>query len=117
MQPLLVGGRRGAALYIRPDMAALGPEIATRARRDALLRDSIVYLTCLHELGHALGLDHTSDFNDIMYSFGFGGNIVAYFNRYRSQVGGRTDIARISGLSDADVMRIRRLYSLPPTPP
>ncbi len=31
-------------------------EIATRAGLDALFRDTIVYLTCLHELGHALGL-------------------------------------------------------------
>jgi predicted Zn-dependent protease len=74
------------------------------------LRDSIVYLTCLHELGHALGLAHTDDFRDIMYFFGYGGDIVAYFTRYRSQLHSRPDIAKVSGLSDADVSRIQTMY-------
>jgi hypothetical protein len=81
MRPLEVGGRRGAAVYIRPDTTALGPEIAERARLDALFRDTIVYLTCLHELGHALGLAHTAEFEDIMYFFGFVGDITEFFIR------------------------------------
>ena len=56
MQPLIVGTRRGAAVFIRPDVDSLGPDLAQRAAADVLLRDTIVYLTCLHELGHALGL-------------------------------------------------------------
>jgi hypothetical protein len=111
MRPLGVGGRRGAAVFIRPDVESLGEDIARRAREDPLLRDSIVYLTCLHELGHALGLTHTRDFRDIMYFFGYGGDIVQYFGRYRAQLRSRNDMAAASGRSDADVGRLRAMYA------
>jgi hypothetical protein len=113
MEPIVVDGRRGAALHIRPDVASLGPEIAERAARDPLLRDSIVYLTCVHELGHALGLRHTRDYLDIMYYFGYGGDIPKYFGRYRAQLRSRRDIAKVSGLSSDDVTRLKALYGLP----
>ena len=110
MRSLTVDGRHGAAVYIRPDTDALGPTIGRRAREDALFRDSIVYLTCLHELGHALGLEHTAEFADIMYFFGYGGDIPAYFGRYRDRLNSRGDIAREAGLSEDDLRRLRELY-------
>ena len=116
MLPLLVGSRRGAAVFIRPDMDSLGDGIALRAHADPLLRDAVVYLTCLHELGHALGLHHTRDFRDNMYFFGYGGSSAEYFNRYRAKLHAREDISRVSGLSEADVTRLRTIYATTPVP-
>lgn len=110
MRPLQVDGRVGAAVFIRPDTASLGPDIDALAASDPLFRDTIVYLTCVHELGHAFGLEHTADFRDIMYSFQYGGDIVEYFSRYRRRLKDRDDIARTSGMSEGDVATARALY-------
>jgi hypothetical protein len=90
---ILVSGHRGSELHI------LVPE---HNSKDPLLRDTIVYLTCLHESGHALGLPHTRAFADIMYNFQFGGDIDEYFGRYRRLLMTREDIRKNAGMSPAD---------------
>ena len=111
MLALEANGRRGAAVFVRPDTEALGPVIAARAAEDSLFRETIVYLTCVHELGHALGLAHTAEYADIMYAFGYGGDIEEYFHRYRRRLETRDDIREQSALSAADRQRVRALYS------
>src|SRR6266850_2498373 len=106
-QRIQVNGKPGAVVYVMPQVSVQGEPLASRAFQDALLRDAVVYLTCVHELGHAVGLSHTAKFEDIMYFFGYGGNILDYFMRYRSKLQSRSDIAKYSGLSagDAEVLR------------
>ena len=102
-RPIIVDGVRGAEVYVLPAVVPPG-------ERDQLLRDAIVYLTCVHESGHALGLEHTSDFADIMYSFQYGGDIGEYFGRYRRALASRSDIGKHSGISDADRRRLKAIF-------
>jgi hypothetical protein len=97
-RPLRVDGQQGAAIFVLPDLTQLGPDIAAAGRSDRLFRHTVVYLTFLHESGHALGHPHTSDFDSIMYSFGYGGNIREYFARYRRKLATREDIQKTSGI-------------------
>ena len=94
----LYGEAVGGDVYVRPETG------------EGLLRESIVYLTCLHESGHALGLSHTADFADIMYSFQFGGDIEEYFARYRRKLSRREDIRRNAGMSLEDKRRLQSLF-------
>jgi hypothetical protein len=105
-RPFEEDGLKGAEVYILPDLSAMGPQIAQASAADSLLRDAIVYLTCLHETGHALGLAHTDRFADIMYSFVYGGDILEYFGRYRRQLKTRGDIAATTGVSAHDRERL-----------
>jgi len=91
--PITVQGRKGAEIYVLAEPPGTG---------DRLLRDAIVYLTCLHESGHALGLPHTREFADIMYNFQYGGDISEYFGRYRRKLMTREDIRKNAGMSPAD---------------
>ncbi len=106
----MVAGRQGTAVLVRPNMRGLGPGIEEPAKQDRLFRDSVVHLTCLHEVGHALGLPHTADEQDIMYWFGDGGDIPGFFRRYRDRLDRRDDIPRHFGLSERDVARLRAQY-------
>jgi hypothetical protein len=103
-RPIMVDGVRGAEVYVLPAVAP--PDQA-----GGLLRETIVYLTCLHETGHALGLAHTATFADIMYSFQYGGDITEYFARYRRQLLARSDIRKHSGMSDEDRRRLVELWT------
>ena len=105
-----VGGKAGAVVNIMPEVVQLGEPLSGRAVADNLLRETIVYLTCVHELGHAIGLNHTRNFDDIMYSFAYGGDFVQYFMRYRIRLQTRGDIAKYSGLSGGDVEVLHGLY-------
>ena len=79
---------------------------------DALQQRIVIYLTALHELGHALGLPHTDAFDNIMYSFRRPDDGPRYFGAYRQRLGSIEDIGtqRATGLSPADVAALRGLY-------
>lgn len=102
----LVWAAPSAGLYGETVGKVVNIRIAVDGITDPLLRDTVVYLTCLHESGHALGLSHTSNFDDIMYNFQYGGDIPEYFARYRRKLSTRDDIRKNSGLSASDRSRI-----------
>jgi len=95
----LYGETRGGDVFVRPEPG------------EGLLRETVVYLTCLHEAGHALGLLHTADFADIMYNFQFGGDIEEYFGRYERKLSRREDIRKHSGISPNDRAQFARAVS------
>ena len=102
-RPIVVDGLRGAEVYV------LAPA-ANAAGGDALMRETVLYLTCLHESGHALGLEHTAAFADIMYNFQYGGDIAEYFGRYRRLLEVRADIRKHSGMSTDDRKHLLEIY-------
>lgn len=44
-------------------------EISMQSAGEEKLTDGVVKATIIHELGHAIGLDHSNDKNDIMYPY------------------------------------------------
>ena len=86
--------------------------IAGDVAGDAMGQHIVIYLTALHELGHALGLPHTNAFDDIMYSFRRPDDGERYFGAYRRRLRSDDDIGAevASGLSAADVSALQTLY-------
>jgi hypothetical protein len=98
---------RQTGLIVRAEVA-----VAADAGRTPLERSIIVYLTALHELGHALGLEHTTDFSSIMYLFRLPGDGDRFFGGYSQRLRTADDIGseRATGLSPDDVATLRKLY-------
>jgi hypothetical protein len=86
--------------------------VAADAGRDPLERQIIVYLTALHELGHALGMEHTNDITSIMYLFRQPDDGNKFFGSYRRRLKSADDIGApmATGLSADDVVALRALY-------
>jgi hypothetical protein len=86
--------------------------VAADADGDGLDQQIVVYLTALHELGHALGMVHTAEITDIMYLFRLPGDGEQFFGTYRRRLRNADDIgsSRATGLSADDVRVLKALY-------
>jgi hypothetical protein len=101
------GGGFQSTIFVRPDTAHLPPAIAQRAAQDPLYRDVIVYLTCLHEFGHALGLGHSAQPDSVMQAR----SSQTLFDAIRARVRARGDLRNAAVLSAGDVQDVVRSYT------
>ena len=87
----------------------MNEDTARRIRQDALLRDTMVYVTCLHEIEHALGLSDNDD--DVNIMWGGGKQNLSVYQRHRQRLQTRGSIVRVPWLSKDDIARVKALYS------
>ena len=73
---------------------------------------SVIYVSALHQLGHALGLPHTDAFADIHVQLPPARRGERYFGVYRRRLRSSEDLGtgRATGLSPADLLALRSLH-------
>lgn len=96
-----------STIFVQPDTAHLEPAIARRAAHEGLYRDIIVYVTCLHEFGHALGLGHSTQTDSVMQAR----SSRASFDSLRTRVRVRADLRQAAMLGAGGVQAVVQTYS------